>query len=110
MTDLLCGHAPGVRQVGRKGGSLRTLFFVAQVDSVLSADGRRPVRRGQYIVDSQGMQPAVLFPLCEHVDGLLEVWTPKSALSAVADVEDIHLLLFLQHAVDHTIDVRIAAI
>ena|ERR1700722_2455900 len=101
---------PGSAKSGEKEVRYEPYFLSLRWTQSSPRTGRRPVRRGQYIVDSQGMQPAVLFPLCEHVDGLLEVWTPKSALSAVADVEDIHLLLFLQHAVDHTIDVRIAAI
>src|ERR1700722_3350165 len=56
---------PGVRCSGRKGGSREPwIREFAQVDSVLSADGRRPVRRGQYTAGANCQYKRLKGPDC----------------------------------------------
>jgi hypothetical protein len=48
-------------------------------------------------------------PCATLTDVAPAVGRPESSGRAVADMEDIHLLLLFQHAVDHAVDVRLAA-
>ena len=46
----------------------------------------------------------------EYAGGLYEIGRPKFPACSVTDVKHVNLLAFLQHAVDHAINVRFLAV